>query len=419
MKNTFSLLAALPLVSAFPAVLEQLQKREVFPTVPAPRFTTDRDNCGSHGKCTVFDAQDQLVNVQEGSGHEFRSPGAGDLRGQCPGLNAAANHAFLPRNGIATIQQTVDGLGAAYSMSPELGAALAAIAIAVSGDPVAGTWSIGSGYNGAVGLLGRPTGIVGTHSRYEGDASIVRGDAFMHGGNVGAFEMHRWERLYSLLGDEDNLTHDKVASQAYYTMQYSVENNPYYFSAPFSGLVAPDAHNFVVNFMSNHSADNMGGQLSRETLKSFFAVTGETGSFVHNRGQERIPDNWYKRPTSQPMNTVDTNVDTAVNDRMYPGIIKFGGNTGTVNSFTGVDLGDLTGGVFNGATLGEGNNLSCFFLRASQAGLVDAGSPVTGAVGAALNLLTKTLGPQAQALGCPELKSLNNNLFSGMKTGTF
>jgi hypothetical protein len=44
----------------------------------------------------------------------------------------------------------------------------------------------------------------------------------MNNGNVGVFEMHRWNRLYSLLGDEDNLTHDKVASQAYYTMQYSV-----------------------------------------------------------------------------------------------------------------------------------------------------------------------------------------------------
>jgi hypothetical protein len=77
--------------------------------------------------------------------------------------------------------------------------------------------------------------------------------------------------------------------------------------------------------MSNHSAENMGGQLDRETLKSFFAVTGEPGSFVHSPGQERIPDNWYKRPSSQPMNTVDTNVDTVVNNAMYPGIIKFGG----------------------------------------------------------------------------------------------
>lgn len=41
-----------------------------------------------------------------------------------------------------------------------------------------GTWSIGGGYNGALGLLGRPTGIAGTHNRYEGDASIVRVSRF-------------------------------------------------------------------------------------------------------------------------------------------------------------------------------------------------------------------------------------------------
>lgn len=137
----------------------------------------------------------------------------------------------------------------------------------------------------------------------------------MNGGNVGVFEMHRWERLYSLAASEGGLTHDKVASQAYYTAEYSIKNNPYYFSNPFSGLVAPDAHNFVVHLMSNRSADNMGGVLNGEVLKSFFAVTGTPGNFVHNRGMERIPDNWYKRPTSQPMNTVDTNVDTVINKR--------------------------------------------------------------------------------------------------------
>lgn len=106
--------------------------------------------------------------------------------------------------------------------------------------------------------------------------------------------------------------------------------------------------------MSNRSAENKGGVLDGETLKSFFSVTGEPGSFVHNPGQERVPENWYKRPTSQPMNTVDTNVDTVINDGMYPGIIRFGGNTGTTNSFVGIDTGDLTGGAFNGASLFEG-----------------------------------------------------------------
>ena len=107
---------ALPLVAAWPAVmeavnLENLQKRQgSIPVVPPPRFTTDRDNCGSHGKCTVFNAQDQLVNVASGSGHEWQAPGTNDKRAQCPGLNAAANHAFLPRNGIATIQQSMSSL---------------------------------------------------------------------------------------------------------------------------------------------------------------------------------------------------------------------------------------------------------------------------------------------------------------------
>lgn len=59
-------------------------------------------------------------------------------------------------------------------MSKELAAGLAVIAIAISGDPIARTWSIGEGFKPKVGLTGMPTGIVGTHSRYEGDASIVR-----------------------------------------------------------------------------------------------------------------------------------------------------------------------------------------------------------------------------------------------------
>ncbi|KAL2071215.1 hypothetical protein VTL71DRAFT_12450 [Oculimacula yallundae] len=400
---------ALPLAAAWPTVmeavqngetLESFQKRQaVYPNVGPPLFTTDRDNCGSHGKCTVFDAKDQFVDVRAGSGHEFKSPGTNDKRGQCPGLNAAANHGFLPRSGVATIQQTIDGLGAAYSMSNELALALAVISIGISGDPIAGTWSIGGAFPGTLGLLGTPTGIVGTHNRYEGDSSIVRGDAYMNNGNVGVFEMHRWERLYGLATSAGGLTHDKVASQAKYTNEYSVQNNPYYFSNPFSGLVAPDAHNFVVHLMSNRSADNMGGVLNGEVLKSFFAVTGTPGNFVHNRGQERIPENWYKRPTSQPMNTVDTNVDT-------------GGNTGKTNSFVGVDLGDLTGGVMDGASLLEGNNLSCFLLQASMAGLADAAIPLLQPVGQILEFMSKNLDPQIKGLNCPQLSNFNNELFN-------
>lgn len=95
-------------------------------------------------------------------------------------------------------------------------------------------------------------------------------------------------------------------------LRRSIANNPYYFSGPFSGAVAPagmlvllhdscnsfitdfpsTAHIFIINFFSNHSAAVPGGTLSREVLKSFFSVTGEPGSFVYTPGQEKVPMNW-------------------------------------------------------------------------------------------------------------------------------
>ena len=133
--------------------------------------------------------------------------------------------------------------------------------------------------------------------------------------------------------------------------------------------------------MSNHSAANPGGELTRSTLKSFFSVTGEPGSFVHNRGQERVPLNWYRRPSANPHTLPQVFTDLLHTEAAYPGTIKFGGNTGKVNTFTGINTADLTGGVFNGATLLQGNNLACFFLQASQAGMSDAAQPALGAQG--------------------------------------
>jgi len=47
----------------------------------------------------------------------------------------------------------------------------------------------------------------------------------------------------------------------------------------------------------------------------------------------------------------------------YPELGSIGGNVGTVNSFTGVDLSNVTGGVLNAGKLLEGNNLICFVLQ--------------------------------------------------------
>lgn len=112
MRPSLDLLLALPLAAnAFPGVMNavgdnSLVKRGQAPKVPPPKFKSGRDQCGVHGPCAGFNEKDQFVDVRDGTTHEFRSPGPNDRRGECPGLNAAANHGFLPRNGIATIAQS-------------------------------------------------------------------------------------------------------------------------------------------------------------------------------------------------------------------------------------------------------------------------------------------------------------------------
>lgn len=43
-----------------------------------------------------------------------------------------------------------------------------------------------------------------------------------------------------------------------------------------------------------------------------------------------------------------------------PRTMNIGGNTAGVNTFTGVDIGDLTGGVYNSQNLLNGDNFACF-----------------------------------------------------------
>lgn len=212
---------------------------------------------------------------------------------------------------------------------------------------------------------------------------------------------------------------NEAAAQSDYVTRWSIMNNPYYFSAPFSGLVAPAAHNLVINLMSNHSAEVPGGTLTRDTLKSFMSVVGEPGSFEQVRGHERIPDNWYRRPTLDAHNIPEVLVDLFLNNGIYPGIVRIGGNTGKVNTFTGVDLQNLTNGAYNLETLSQGNNGACFLLQASLAGLPDAADPALGAAGSLLGWVTQQLGPTAEKLGCPQLSSFENTLFNSFPGASY
>lgn len=197
--QAFAMLAAACSVAAYPHLTEMedalrerlsdLQKRAVEPPYRAPNFKIDRPNTGLPP--LGFNTADQYVDVTDGGSHPFRAPRLSDKRGQCPGLNAAANHGFLPRNGIPTIADStllrphhlhftyanidvaVTGLGAAFNMAPDLALVLAVAAVGLVGDPVAQSWSIGGKYSPVLPLT-TAAGILGGHNKLEGDASFGR-----------------------------------------------------------------------------------------------------------------------------------------------------------------------------------------------------------------------------------------------------
>lgn len=91
----------------------------------------------------------------------------------------------------------------------------------------------------------------------------------------------------------------------------SVSENPDFWYSPFTGMaVSQAAHTFIYRFMSNKSAENPEGVLNQEVLKSFFAISGESGNFIYNAGCERIPKNWYKRAVGDEYSILFLETDT-------------------------------------------------------------------------------------------------------------
>ena len=55
----------------------------------------------------TFDASTQYVSTT--GKNAYVAPSSSDLRGPCPGLNAMANHNYIPHNGVATITEFIQG----------------------------------------------------------------------------------------------------------------------------------------------------------------------------------------------------------------------------------------------------------------------------------------------------------------------
>ena len=95
----------------------------------------------------------------------------------------------------------------------------------------------------------------------------------------------------------------------------------------------------------------------------------------------------------------------------HPELIRLGGNTGSPNSFTGIDVDDLTGNVLNAQNLLEGNNLMCLALTAAMEGTPDLLGGLVGNVLVAVKKLVAVLEPVLAALNCPEITKYDSTVF--------
>ncbi|CZT18001.1 related to oxidase [Ramularia collo-cygni] len=397
----FSLLTAG--VAAFPQSFRLPEGIELNEALQSIERRQLRGTGGRLGSSTTFDPERQLIDVQ--GEHAFVPPNfaSGDKRGPCPGLNALANHGYLPHNGIATPLQFAEVTNRVFGLGIDIALVAAVLGVYAAGDGL--TWSIGGPPGGGLlnlPILGKPTGISFSHNIYEADASPTREDFYEHG-KAYAVDIDAFKSLYNKLPTSDL---DTLAKHHDERVKHSVATNPYFFSGPLPGFaIGAVATFFVFRLAANHTPEYPQGLLDKNTFASLWSVEGEGDALTWKPG---IPERWYRRSFDDEYDTTFIAADLVKSIIAYPGTLKIGGNMGQVNTFTGVDLTNLTGGVYNLQSLTQGNNLGCLLFQSSALLTPSLLRPLLGtSLTSVLNRLNALFGNVLAPLGCPQLEELD------------
>ena len=132
-----------------------------------------------------------------------------------------------------------------------------------------------------LGLLGEPQGLTGSYNKYERDVSPTRGDLHQYGNDY-KVQLSQFKELYELGMADDNYDLTLLTNYRITRFQESVSNNPYFFNALFSGIIAsPAAWSFIYRFMANKSEEYPQGQLNGEVLKPFYSINGDCPDFTY------------------------------------------------------------------------------------------------------------------------------------------
>ncbi|KAF4472059.1 oxidase [Fusarium albosuccineum] len=359
-----------------------------------------------------FNPKEQLVDVH--GDHEFIAPDfeAGEVRGLCPGLNTLANHNYLPRNGVATWTQYVEAVAEVWGMAPDLSAVLTTLGVVFGGNLVSVSQGGWSKYlnNNLLGLFGTPRGLVGTHPLFEVDGSPTRGDLYDPTGDNNNMNMSYFMDLYNLQKDAENPNYSSEVLYEHNKNRWyqTIATNPFAWFGPASGwMVRASPYSFTAVLAANRSAEHPdAGILDKEGLKAFFSVYGPEDNMTYVVGHERIPENFYRRRyTDYGVAALALDIVT----HSHPEVLSIGGNTNGVNTFTGINLADLSGGVLNAKNLLQGNNLVCFALNAIKTGSPNALSSLYATLSSVTNILFAALEPVMGAMDCAVYDDLSVN----------
>ncbi|RKL51083.1 hypothetical protein BFJ72_g536 [Fusarium proliferatum] len=185
-------------------------------------------------RAAKFNAEKQRISVS--GEHEFLPPNL--KAGPCPGLNALANHGYLPSNGVADMQTIIKATNEVYGMSLDLSGFLAVYGTVFNGNPV----SLNPGYsiggpsrfsqnilNGG-GLLVTPSGLSGSHNKYESDVSATRGNLYVTGNNYHVI-LERFVKYWSAIRENTPAPEQYCALHHFTTKASKIRKRPTFTSS--------------------------------------------------------------------------------------------------------------------------------------------------------------------------------------------
>ncbi|KAH4202786.1 hypothetical protein HBH42_022670 [Parastagonospora nodorum] len=325
--------------------------------------------------------------------HAFKAPTSKDIRGPCPGLNAAANHNFIARDGITTFNELMDAQQNLWNVNYDLALILAVFGVVQDGDIITGKLSIACDATsrtaalGGFNLLGRQPGL-NSHSRFEADASLTRNDYFTHGGDNYSFNGTLFARMKEVADRVSGGNFDQKAMAAYRSQRYdeSLAENGNFFWGPLAILLY-GASSFVYELFAPY-----GGQADLASVSSFFGTTQDSnGQWQHTA--ERIPDGWHNR--RYPYTTASGVEQILAQLLAYPK--PFGGNIGP-NNFNAVNFGVIRDGKLpDSATAGD---ILCLLYQLATSQVPNT---LTGVLALPLNLVkwsASKLNPVFDNAGC-------------------